>query len=107
MGGSAWQCVGHPADASSAVDVRPSCLVLSYSGSYQSSHKRRHLAAGSVAPVRGTAPGTKSSDSGKDTVPAVVAVVLDDGVDVDDDVLVIAAVVAEIGGPVVAQMARK
>jgi len=40
-------------------------------------------------------------------VPAVVAVVLDDGVDVDDDVLVIAAVVAEIGGPVVAQMARK
>jgi len=62
---------------------------------------------GSAVPVHGMAPATKNWDSGKGIVLAVVAVVLDYGVGVDGDVLVIAAVAAETDEPVVAQMAQQ
>jgi len=80
-------------------------LVSDYIDSYPSNHKKRHPAAGSVAPERGTVPETKSWDSGKGTVLAVERVVLDvDGVVVDDYVLATAAVVTECDEVVVARM---
>jgi hypothetical protein len=105
--GSACRCAGHPADASSAGGDRPPCLGLDCTDSCLSTHKRRHPAAGSVAPVRGTAPETKSWDSGTGIVLAVAEAVLDDGVDVDGDVQVRAAVVAELGEPVAARMVQQ
>jgi len=83
-------------------------LVSDYTGSCPSIRKKRHPAAGSVAPVRGTAPETKSWDSGKGTVFAEAGVVLDvDGVVVDGDVLVVAAAVAVCGEAVVARMVQQ